>query len=170
MKKMENNKKTSLVIGGLVLTLFGGVFALFYSGNAPSTSWGTISVVGLVVLFIAIGISITRNKRSEQSQDIQITPELESMTYEKSRHNNCFWCGYPLEKISEFCPDCGKKLLRCIVCKLPISFGDTVGKCSLCESIGHFTHLFEWAKTKGTCPHCLQYLPTQAILAVTEMK
>ncbi|MBK5112820.1 MAG: hypothetical protein KGD59_01090 [Candidatus Heimdallarchaeota archaeon] len=168
---MEKNKKIALIIGVLIFALSGGVFTLFYSGNITSmSSWGTVSVAGVIVLFIAIGISITRKKRSEQSQDIKITTEFESIAYKKSKHYNCFWCGYPLEKQGEFCSDCGKKLLRCTVCKLPISFGDTIGKCSLCESIGHFTHLFEWVKTKGSCPHCLQHLPTQAILAVTEVK
>ncbi|MBD3189117.1 MAG: hypothetical protein GF308_00655 [Candidatus Heimdallarchaeota archaeon] len=68
----------------------------------------------------------------------------------------CFYCGAPLSKEQEKCLDCGRAVLQCVVCKLPICFGEAIGKCSLCEAKGHLTHLQEWVKTQGKCPKCLQ--------------
>ncbi len=168
---MEKNKKLALVFAGLVLTLSGGVFALYYTGNFSSPiAWGIPSIAGLLVIFLAISISILRKKQSEQSEIMIETHEYESHAISESRDYQCYWCGYPLKQQGEFCTGCGKRLLRCTVCKLPISFGDEVGKCSLCESIGHFNHLFEWVKTKGFCPHCLQKIPTQAIIVSSDLK
>lgn len=171
MKKMVNNKKITLIIGGLVLTLSGGIFAFIYTNGLPSmSSWSIFAIAGFLVLVISIGIAIVKKTRLKQTQTIQSSTQLDSHIFSDSKHQNCFWCGNLLRKHGEFCSDCGKKILRCIVCKLPISFGDEIGKCSLCESKGHFAHLFEWVKTKGTCPHCLQRIPTQAIIETSEIK
>lgn len=83
------------------------------------------------------------------------------------KHFTCYYCGVPLEKDNQFCPDCGEKLLTCSVCKLPIAFGDDVGKCSLCETEGHLTHLQEWIKIKGECPVCMQKLTMEGIIPLT---
>jgi len=80
------------------------------------------------------------------------------------KHNTCFHCGYPLERDIETCPECKKKQLFCTVCKLPISFGEEIGKCSLCEAQGHIAHMLEWVKTQGKCPKCLQSLPVEGIV------
>lgn len=76
----------------------------------------------------------------------------------------CFYCGFPIEKHFKLCPDCGKKVVKCIVCKLPVTFGEEVGKCSLCEAKGHIAHMQEWVKTQGKCPVCLQSLPVEGIV------
>ncbi|MFW9922753.1 MAG: hypothetical protein ACFFDW_05625, partial [Candidatus Thorarchaeota archaeon] len=102
---------------------------------------------------------------------------LEDTTYTQSAINkleesfkqlayNCYECGYPIEKDTTICPDCSKEIIRCVVCKLPVSFGDILGKCSLCEAQGHITHMQEWVKTQGKCPQCLQNLPVEGIMPV----
>jgi len=80
------------------------------------------------------------------------------------KHNTCFHCGYPLESDTKTCPECKKKQLFCTVCKLPISFGEEIGKCSLCEAQGHIAHMQEWVKIQGKCPKCLQFLPVEGIV------
>jgi len=81
---------------------------------------------------------------------------------------NCFWCGSPIESQEEVCPSCGKELLRCVVCKLPISFEDEVGACSYCESKAHLVHFQEWVKTQGKCPACLRELPLEGIVVLSK--
>ncbi|NHJ48773.1 MAG: hypothetical protein FK733_13395 [Asgard group archaeon] len=82
---------------------------------------------------------------------------------EVSRYT-CYYCGYPIEKDYKLCPDCGEHVMRCEVCKLPISFGDDIGFCPLCESKGHLSHLQEWVKTNSNCPHCMQRIPVEGIV------
>ncbi|MFW9922245.1 MAG: hypothetical protein ACFFDW_03040 [Candidatus Thorarchaeota archaeon] len=81
-----------------------------------------------------------------------------------SKHFSCFVCGFPIERNTELCPDCKSKVEKCVVCKLPIAFGDTVGSCKLCGANAHLTHLQEWIKTQGKCPHCLQKLTLKGII------
>ena len=83
---------------------------------------------------------------------------------DQAKHNTCFNCGYPLESDTKTCPECKKKQLFCTVCKLPISFGEEIGKCSLCEAQGHIAHMQEWVKTQGKCPKCLQSIPVEGIV------
>jgi len=79
-------------------------------------------------------------------------------------------CGDPIEKFDEgSCVSCQKVLLRCSVCKLPISFGEEAGYCSLCESPAHIDHLQEWLKTQGKCPKCRQKLPLEGIVPIKTM-
>ncbi|NHJ87201.1 MAG: hypothetical protein FK734_17185 [Asgard group archaeon] len=102
----------------------------------------------------------TESKEAEAALKT-ITESLTGLKY-----YTCYYCGYPLEKESEFCKDCGKEIERCSVCKLPISFDDDVGKCSLCEYKAHLAHLQEWVKVNGACPHCLQEIPIESIVPV----
>ncbi|MHA1435210.1 MAG: hypothetical protein ACTSO7_15315 [Candidatus Heimdallarchaeota archaeon] len=69
---------------------------------------------------------------------------------------------------STTCTSCGKEILKCVVCKLPISFGEEIGKCSLCEAKGHLVHMEEWVKTQGKCPYCQQELPLQGVIPEIE--
>ena len=64
----------------------------------------------------------------------------------------CFYCGYPNKKEVQTCIACDKRLAKCIIYKLSISFREPIGKCSLCETIGHLDRLLEWMKIKGKCP------------------
>ncbi|NVM30167.1 MAG: E3 ubiquitin protein ligase [Candidatus Helarchaeota archaeon] len=48
----------------------------------------------------------------------------------------------------------GKIIGICMVCNLPITEFEQQLKCPSCSSLAHETHLLEWAKIKGYCPHC----------------
>ncbi|NVM30165.1 MAG: hypothetical protein HWN65_15080 [Candidatus Helarchaeota archaeon] len=48
----------------------------------------------------------------------------------------------------------GKIVGICIVCNLSITEFEEQLKCPSCFSLAHQTHLLEWAKIKGYCPHC----------------
>ncbi|HUT81414.1 MAG TPA: HEAT repeat domain-containing protein [Candidatus Bathyarchaeia archaeon] len=85
-------------------------------------------------------------------------------SFKEVSYTTCYHCGYPIDKSYKLCPDCGKPVLKCEVCKLPISFGDDIGFCPLCESKGHLVHLQEWVKTNGNCPHCMQKIPIEGIV------
>jgi hypothetical protein len=82
----------------------------------------------------------------------------------------CYWCGFFLENEFDECPECGNKVLKCSVCKLPIDFNDDVGFCSLCKVKGHLTHLLEWVKMNGKCPNCLQKVPPEGIIHFSREK
>lgn len=75
----------------------------------------------------------------------------------------CFHCGYTITKIQKICSSCKKGILRCSVCKLPISQNQEIGQCPHCENKAHITHLFEWVKTQGKCPVCLQIIKMDSI-------
>jgi len=78
----------------------------------------------------------------------------------------CYNCGMPIEKENTKCSSCGKEILKCNVCKLPISFGEETGTCKFCESKGHLSHLQEWLKIKGTCPTCQKKLTIDEIVPI----
>ena len=85
-----------------------------------------------------------------------------------SKTYSCYYCGEPNEKNDLLCSKCNEKILFCSVCKLQIVFGETIGKCSLCDSISHLNHFQEWVKTQGKCPNCLQELPIEGIVPITD--
>ena len=87
-----------------------------------------------------------------------------------ARHYTCFYCGLPIKRTTKKCSDCNKDILICIVCKLPISFGEAIGKCTLCEVQGHLSHIQEAVKISGKCPRCLQKLPMEGIVPEDELK
>ena len=87
----------------------------------------------------------------------------------KVKYSTCYYCGMPLDPADLVnCSTCEKEILKCNVCKLPISFGEELGQCSLCESLGHLTHFEEWVKTQGKCPTCLQDIPLQGVIPFEE--
>lgn len=88
---------------------------------------------------------------------------LQELKIDKSKYYTCCFCGEPLERDTKICPSCNKGILFCIVCELPISFGDDIGKCSLCEGLAHYVHFHEWIKVMGKCPKCLQKIPIEGI-------
>ena len=75
----------------------------------------------------------------------------------------CYHCGHPITKTQKICSNCKTGILRCSVCKLPISKNQEIGKCPHCENKAHITHLFEWVKTQGKCPVCLQDIKMDSI-------
>ena len=87
----------------------------------------------------------------------EIIDDLISNPIPRYGHFHCPNCQEIIEdRSANTCPSCGEAVLRCIVCKLPISSDDGIGKCSQCEGLAHLSHLQEWVKVNGTCPSCLQ--------------
>ncbi|MGC9777616.1 MAG: hypothetical protein HZR80_00060 [Candidatus Heimdallarchaeota archaeon] len=85
------------------------------------------------------------------------------------RYSTCYYCGMPFDSVDvTSCSTCDKEILKCSVCKLPISSGEEIGKCSLCEAQGHLVHIEEWVKTQGKCSSCLQELPLHGVVPVEE--
>ena len=84
-----------------------------------------------------------------------------------SKEYICYFCGNPIEADTKTCPSCQNNVVHCNVCKLPITFGQEVGKCSLCEVKGHLTHLLEWVKVKGKCPTCMKKIPLEGVLPIS---
>ena len=83
---------------------------------------------------------------------------------ETVKYYSCYNCGFPIERTTEICPECKNLIDKCDVCKLPISFGDSIGKCPLCETTGHLIHMQEWVKTQGKCPVCIQKITVDDII------
>ena len=79
----------------------------------------------------------------------------------------CGNCGMPINPDDTVCPTCNQEILRCAVCKLPISFGEEAGKCSLCGSVAHLSHFQEWVKIKGKCPTCQKKIPLEGIVPLS---
>jgi len=97
----------------------------------------------------------------KNSEDTPIKPVSFSKEY------ICYHCGNPLDKEAKTCAACNSEALRCSVCKLPISFGEEVGKCSLCETKGHLVHMQEWVKVKGKCPTCMKKIPIEGVVPIS---
>ncbi|NHJ33451.1 MAG: hypothetical protein FK732_11375 [Asgard group archaeon] len=109
--------------------------------------------------------------RPEHIQFIEILADrdyLHVFKTDKTKYYACYFCGEPLERESEICPACEKDVLICIVCKLPISFGDDLGKCSICEGLAHYVHFHEWIKVMAYCPSCSINIPIEGIVPITE--
>ncbi len=84
-----------------------------------------------------------------------------------NRYSTCYYCGNPTNKQDISCSGCKKEILICNVCKLPISFGEEAGKCSLCETKSHLSHIQEWVKIRGKCPTCQKKLPIEGIVPLS---
>ncbi|MFX1538696.1 MAG: hypothetical protein ACFFDI_31295, partial [Promethearchaeota archaeon] len=120
------------------------------------------------------------NNKARQEKDLQAMLHYDQNLREEvdrsldftviETNYTCYSCGEPIEKTQETCANCGNVILKCSVCKLPISAGEQIGKCPQCESKGHLTHLQEWVKSQGKCPYCLQNLRTDAIVILEEKK
>ncbi|MCF2143345.1 MAG: hypothetical protein K9W42_06550 [Candidatus Heimdallarchaeota archaeon] len=98
-------------------------------------------------------------------EDGNKTPVISPIT--SSKEYLCFNCGYIIDKETSVCPSCNENILRCNVCKLPISFGEEAGKCSLCGSAAHLSHFQEWVKIKGKCPTCQKKIPLEGIVPLS---
>jgi len=84
-----------------------------------------------------------------------------------SKEYLCYNCGNIIEKETKICSSCNEGILKCQICKQPISFGEEAGKCSFCESMGHLDHFQEWIKVSGKCPTCRRKLPIEGIVPLS---
>jgi tetratricopeptide (TPR) repeat protein len=85
----------------------------------------------------------------------------------KAKYSTCYYCGMPVDATNlSNCPNCDKEIIDCNLCKSPISYGEELGQCILCESFGHLKHLEDWVKKHGICPTCLQEISLQGVVKV----
>jgi hypothetical protein len=89
-------------------------------------------------------------------------------TVDITKYYKCYFCGKPLKANNGNCAKCNKKIYYCFVCNMPILFGDTIGKCSLCGEVAHIVHFQEWLKALGMCPKCNEKLTIEEIIPITE--
>nr|MDO8082982.1 hypothetical protein [Candidatus Freyarchaeota archaeon] len=66
----------------------------------------------------------------------------------------CPGCSGTLNWNMNFCPFCGLKLVKCIVCNHIIDKDQEIAICSHCAGSAHRDHLLEYLKVKGRCPSC----------------
>ncbi len=86
----------------------------------------------------------------------------------KSLNYKCYFCGKKLNKNSDICSSCGKEVVYCCVCNLPVSFEEKLGKCSLCGESAHLVHFKEWLKVLGMCPKCDKKLSPEGVIPITD--
>ncbi len=86
----------------------------------------------------------------------------------KALHYNCYFCANRLDRNSETCSSCGKEVIYCCVCNLPVSFKEKLGKCSLCGESAHLVHFQEWLKVLGMCPKCDKKLSPEGVIPITD--
>jgi len=75
----------------------------------------------------------------------------------------CYYCGSSIKRDNKTCDNCKNEILRCNICKQPLSLGEEVVACKHCETKSHFDHLHEWVKIQGKCPTCQKKLTTEDI-------
>ncbi|MBD3191640.1 MAG: hypothetical protein GF308_13415 [Candidatus Heimdallarchaeota archaeon] len=115
------------------------------------------------------------NNKGRQVKKLQIMMHLDAEFREKilqiiegkTKEYSCFSCGQEILKEEQICSKCGEPILRCSVCKLPISQGEPLGICPLCQASAHLIHLQEAVKVTGKCPSCLQDLLVEKIISTT---
>jgi len=115
---------------------------------------------GVIVVILPLSIVIARKRMIAKRELIKRDAAISQLT-------SCYHCGYPIRKDATTCEDCGKEIIRCVVCKLPVSLGDTLGQCSLCEAKAHYEHMLDWVQKRGKCPHCQQKVPEDSVIAIS---
>jgi len=93
---------------------------------------------------------------------------LPKMSMDTSEYYRCYFCEQLLEESGNSCASCGREIIECFVCNLPILYGDLVGKCSLCGAAAHLVHFYEWLKALGMCAKCNQKLHPEGIIPIIE--
>lgn len=100
--------------------------------------------------------------------DAEFREKILQLLESKTKEYSCFCCGQEIRKEEQICDNCGEPILRCSVCKLPISQGELLGICPHCQGSAHLIHLQEAVKVTGKCPSCLQTLLVEKISSTTE--
>ena len=117
------------------------------------------------ILFPAEEIPADHIQFIEYFIDEYYLPKMETAELLKYK---CYNCGEKLERNSEKCSSCGKEVVNCFVCNLPISYGEIVGKCSKCREAAHYVHFQEWLKALGMCPKCNKKLAQDGIMKISD--
>lgn len=89
--------------------------------------------------------NIFMRSNSEKQANVQSEPRVFGF--------QCPNCHNSIPKTSSFCPDCGEKLLKCLICQTILTDA-TIGTCPHCNTKFHLNHLKEAIKVYGQCPKC----------------
>lgn len=77
---------------------------------------------------------------------------------------DCPGCGRALYWDVIFCPFCGYKLKKCMVCKLIIEKEQEIVRYPYCDGLAHRDHILEYVKVKGQCPSCGKRLTKEELV------
>ncbi len=119
------------------------------------------TLIGLIFLVIAldnqkkIEREVRRAIENTGAHILASTPKkpVKIPVAEEEITMGCPGCGKAIPHDANFCPHCGFKLERCIVCNLPLGKGKII-RCPYCSGPAHRDHLLEYIKVKGGCPIC----------------
>jgi endogenous inhibitor of DNA gyrase (YacG/DUF329 family) len=116
-------------------------------------------LIGLIVLVVALDHqkkieSEVRRAIENAKTKLLKAPIIPFQKLGKKKLFDCPGCGKALYEESNFCPYCGFKLEKCMVCNLIIDKYQEISKCPHCASLAHRDHLLEYLKIKAHCPMC----------------
>lgn len=119
------------------------------------------ALIGLIILVIAldnqkrIEREVRRAIESAKTQILVRAPKkpVKIRVEDREKFMDCPGCGKTLYEEANFCPYCGFKMDRCIVCNRFLGKGK-ITKCPYCSGLAHRDHLLEYVKVKGQCPAC----------------
>ncbi len=122
-------------------TVYVDVVTVTVYFRSPTISASNIVLLAVIpACFVLLAVGYTLRARSKRNREaVQSEPyqeELPSIRDEEAGKSDS-WTG-----------------LNCVVCNLPLQYGDDVVWCPHCLSPAHRTHLLEWLHVKGTCPMC----------------
>ncbi|NVM30166.1 MAG: E3 ubiquitin protein ligase [Candidatus Helarchaeota archaeon] len=178
LEELSDIKRKRLQEENLALILLFLFIAFAYAGGALKEYFYIaylvyISIVGGVILWLGYLRSLRCPnclQKLEYRRDLNDTSS--ALFY-------CENCGYlelppsPSQGAKQALPTSSyekEKIIGiCMVCDLPITEFEQQLKCPSCYSLAHETHLLEWAKIKGHCPHCnssLKHIPIRDAIIV----
>ncbi|MHA2272735.1 MAG: hypothetical protein ACXACI_12795 [Candidatus Hodarchaeales archaeon] len=108
---------------------------------------------------------ITQTFRREGDQKESLQPVIPAEKPFSSRQElTCRFCGELLSEEDASCPDCGKEVTNCAICRIALCFGEAVGLCPYCFTPFHEQHMREAVKVQGKCPLCQTELAENEII------
>lgn len=158
--KKENEKKLSLIeIVSSLAPVYGGKIKLDLLAKKVGCDKETLEdiivdlctkgrVSGWEIDTLLGALKVTLKDAAENQPTSVKAPKTVSTNY------SCFNCGTPIKATDEKCSSCGFEIVRCGVCKLPISTEDEMETCINCEAEFHKNHLLAWIQKEGKCPNC----------------
>ncbi len=138
-----------------------------------------IVCLGITIAVIAIIIVICRAICKQQERPLRVSHLKRQETISKRAAQPvssqtqpmqiqlamCPECEATILAEAKVCPHCGNPRPICMVCQLPIQYGDSVLICPHCKGQAHRVHLLEYLKVKGSCPNCQTDLDQHELVA-----
>lgn len=181
LKRVTRITQTEWDISGGMLSK--GRVKTFQSANniivKVSTEIDIVPIVIIIILSLLIGlivlvIALDHQKKIEsevrgaienvKTKLLTKAPIKPTQILHKEKLLDCPGCGKALNKEDNFCPYCGFKLEKCMVCNLLIDKYQEIIKCSYCASLAHRDHLLEYLKIKTRCPMCGKELKREDVV------